>query len=127
MRREERAFIEIHWQQTTQRPAILFLGNQHLGADVGSEQMEVCCTKSRLLRTIPQRRALTALTQTQSAGSLEFILRLTTLIQSLFRLTMVQLTFVMSIALVQLALLAQTSVGLPIEHVLFRSFVNLLI
>ena len=40
---------------------------------------------------------------------------------------MVQLTFTASIALVQLALLAQTSVGLPIEYVLFRYLVNLLI
>ena len=42
---------------------------------------------------------------------------------------MVQLTFATSIALVQLALLAQTSVGLPIEYVLllFRYLVNLLI
>ena len=36
---------------------------------------------------------------------------------------MVQLTFTASIALVQLALLAQTSVGLPIEYVLFRYLV----
>ena len=40
---------------------------------------------------------------------------------------MVQLTLATSIALVQLALLVQTSVGLPIEYVLSRYLVNLLI
>ena len=40
---------------------------------------------------------------------------------------MVQVTFPISIALVQLALLAQTSVCLPIEYVLFHYVVNLLI
>ena len=40
---------------------------------------------------------------------------------------MVQFTFPTSIALVQLALLVQTSVGLPIEYVFFYDLANLLI
>ena len=40
---------------------------------------------------------------------------------------MVQLTFATSIALVQLALLAQTSVGLPIEYVLLFRYLFILL
>ena len=40
---------------------------------------------------------------------------------------MVQLTFAMSIALVQLALLAQTSAGRPIEYVLLFRYLFILL